>query len=396
VKAGKPGLYGDGAGLGLRITRNSNASWAFRYMRNGKAHEAGLGAAHTFGLAEARERARRFRQQLAEGVDPIAQREAQRRGAARAVSFGTVAEMYLAAHAPSWRSPVHIQQWKSTLRDYILPVLGDLSVAEIDTGAVLRVLEPLWHSKPETASRVRGRVEMILDFAAARGWRGGGNPAQWRGHLDHLLPPPAKVKPVEHHPAIPWQNIGGLMTRLAGRDGIAALAVRFLVLTACRSGEVRGARWNEIDVPGAVWVVPTNRTKARREHRVPLAPAALAILREVEPLRQRPDDLVFPGLRRGLPLTDAALSRLLPGGVTIHGMRSTFRDWAGETTAFSRETIEMALAHRLGDKAEQAYARGDLFQKRRQLMNDWAAFCARSTPSVEVVSPPEETPSQAA
>lgn len=396
VKAGKPGLYGDGAGLGLRITRTGNASWAFRYMRDGTAHEAGLGPVHTFGLAEARERARRFRQQLAEGIDPIAQRQAQRRGAARAVSFATVAEMYLASHTPAWRSPVHIQQWKATLRDYILPALGDLAVAEIDTGAVLRVLEPIWHSKPETASRVRGRTEMILDFASARGWRTGENPARWRGHLDHLLPAPAKVKPVKHHAALPWQEIGEVIAQLGRRQGVAALAVRFLILTAARSGEVRDARWSEIDLNSATWIVPAARMKGGKEHRVPLSDGALAILREVEPLRQRPGDLVFPGQRPGSPLSDVGLSKLLPPGGTIHGMRSTFRDWAGETTAYPREVIEMALAHRIGDKAEQAYARGDLFQRRRALMEAWAAHCAGSAPGGEVALTGKEAAARAA
>lgn len=314
----------------------------------------GLGATHTFGLAEARERARKVRQQLADGIDPLAER-LERRAASQGVLFASVAEMYVAAHSPSWRSPIHTQQWTSTLR-----VMGEMPVTAVDTSAVMQALEPIWHSKPETASRVRGRIESILDFASARGWRTGDNPARWKGHLDNLLPARASVAATRHHAALDWQAMPEMMASLSTRRGLAALALRFCILTAVRSGEARGARWSEIDMDNAVWAIPPRRMKAGAEHRVPLSDAALALLREVAPLRPDPaeDGFVFPGADAVKPLSDVALSKLLPSAVTVHGMRSAFRDWAGEATAHPREVVEMALAHRLGDKAEQAYARG--------------------------------------
>ena len=375
VKAGKPGLYGDGAGLGLRIGRNGAASWALRYMRQGVAREMGLGPVHTIGLAEARERARRHRQELLDGVDPVAQRKAAREAAAPVVTFGQVAEMYIAAHAPTWKNAAHRRQWSQTLDDYVLPVIGAKGIAGIATGDVMRIIEPLWHDKPETASRTRGRIETVLDYASARGWRQGDNPARWRGHLANLLPAPSKVAPVQHHAAMDWQEVPGFMEALAKRGGTAAKALAFAVLTAGRSGEVRGATWGEVDLGAAVWTIPAGRMKAAREHRVPLSEPALAILRDLRPEQPDPAALVFPGGKAGRPLSDVALSKLLPAGATCHGFRSTFRTWAGETTSYPREVIEMALAHRLGDAVEQAYARGDLFQRRTRLMATWATYC---------------------
>lgn len=381
VKAKKPGLYGDGAGLWLRIGQGGAASWVLRYMRAGKAHEMGLGPHHTYGLAEARERAKRYRQELHDGVDPLASRKAAKASAKPVITFRQVAEMYLTAHAPAWRSEVHRRQWRQSLDDYVFPTLADRSVAEIDTGAVMEVIEPLWHAKPETAGRVRGRIESVLDYAAARGWRSGPNPAAWTGHLKHVLPAKTKVRKVEHHPALDWREVASFMQALRKRHGIAARAVEFLVLTACRSGEVRGARWDEIDRRSNTWTVPASRTKTAKDYRVPLSDPALAVLDQMEKLRDGEEELVFPGAEPGHVLSDVALSKIAklaaPGAqITLHGFRSTFRDWAGEASAYPREVIEMALGHRIGDKAEQSYARGDLFQKRRSLMADWAAQCA--------------------
>ncbi|HUC16387.1 MAG TPA: integrase arm-type DNA-binding domain-containing protein [Acetobacteraceae bacterium] len=360
AKAKRPGLYGDGAGLWLRIGQGGAASWVLRYMRGGKAHEMGLGPLHTYGLAEAREWARRYRQELHDGIDPLASRAAAKASAKPIITFGQVAEMYLTAHAPSWRSEIHRRQWRQTLDQYVLPTLRDRSVTEIDTGAVMEVIEPLRHVKPETAARVRGRIESVLDYATARGWRSGPNPAAWSGHLKHVLPAKTKVRKVEHHAALPWQDVASFMEALRQRQGIAARAVEFLVLTACRSGEVRGARWDEIDRKSNTWTVPASRTKTAQDYRVPLSDAALVVIERMEKLRDEGEELVFPGAERGRVLSDVALSKIAklcaPGAeITLHGFRSTFRDWAGEASAYPREVIEMALGHRLGDKAEQAY-----------------------------------------
>jgi integrase len=280
-----------------------------------------------------------------------------------------------------------------TLRAYAGPHLGALPVAEVETAHVVAALRPLWHERPETASRLRGRIEAVLDFAAVHGWREGANPARWRGHLDKLFPRRGKVRPVEHHAALPWAEAGAFMAALRAREGLAARALEFAVLTAARSGEVLGARWPEIDLDAAVWTVPKARMKAGREHRVPLAPAAVAVLRDLLPLRTAADALVFPGQRDLRALSINAMTKVLRrmgrGELTVHGFRSTFRDWAGEDTRHPREVVEAALAHRVGDKAEQAYARGDLFAKRRRLMEDWAEHCAKSPAEVVPLHPGE-------
>jgi integrase len=376
----RPGRYGDGGGLYLVVTRSGTRSWAFRYERSGKAHEMGLGSAETIGLAEARRRATRCRQHLLDGIDPLVQRRAaQGTVAVSGLTFAAVAGLYITAHAPAWRSAVHAGQWRSTLRQYVLPVIGEVPVAAIDTGMVMRILEPLWPVKTETASRLRGRIEAVLDYASARGWRAGENPARWRGHLANLLPARGKLAPVEHHPAMAWGDVPGFMQTLAARSGAAACALRFIVLTAARSGEARGALWREINPVERTWTIPASRTKAAKEHRVSLAAPALALLEDVsrEAEQVAPDGLVFPGQAAHRPVSDVALAKLLPAGVTVHGFRAAFRTWAAETTGHPREVIEMALAHRVGDAVEQAYARGDLFDKRRRLMEDWAAFCIR-------------------
>ncbi len=369
--------------------------WICRYTINGRTREAGLGRArghNAVSLADARERVRRLRDKVRDGKDPLAERQAEAvrskaaaaKAAAGAITFSEVADKYIGAHEAGWRNAKHRQQWSNTLRDYVLPVIGEMAVADVDTGSVTQILGPLWKDKPETASRVRGRIESILDFAKTSGWRDGENPARWKGHLQNVLPAKTKVARVQHHAAVPWQEIGALMEKLRAVGSIAARCLEFTILTATRSGEARGARWSEIDLTSRIWTISAQRMKALQEHRIPLSDAAAAILEERARLRAdaSPDRLVFPGYRQGGQLSVSALwTAARDNGATVHGFRSTFRDWAGETTAYPREVIEMALAHRLGDKAEQAYARGDLFQKRRRLMADWADFCSRPLPA---------------
>ena len=378
IKDGKPGLHADGAGLGLKISPSGAASWSFRYTLAGKAREMGLGAVHTVGLGEARKRAKKARLDVHDGVDLVAQKHATKTSAAAAMTFSRVAEMYLAAHAPSWRNDTHRAQWKQTLADYILPVLGEMNVAAVDTGAVMRVIEPLWHTKPETASRVRGRIEAILSYASAREWRSGMNPAQWRGHLETMLPARAKVRAVVHHAALPWQSMPQFMAALRAREGVAARGAEFCILTAARSGEAREARWSEIDLDVKLWTIPASRMKGGKAHRVPLSDAAVAVLHRIP--RGDRDAHVFPGMMPRQPLSDVAISKIvkLAAGlaITLHGFRSTFRDWTAEATVYPRELAEKALAHTLESKVEAAYQRADMLAKRRDMMNAWAEFCS--------------------
>jgi integrase len=347
----------------------------------------GLGPLHTIGLAEARELAQSARRLRLDGIDPIdrkrAERDARRLAAARAVTFRDCAAKYIAANQAGWRNAKHAAQWDATLATYAHPKVGALPVQAVDTGHVTQILEPIWTAKPETASRLRGRIEAILDYATAHGWRTGENPARWRGHLENVLPKRSKVRNVEHHAALPWREIGSFLASLTEQEGVAALALRFAILTAARTGEVIGARWSEIDIKYAVWIVPAGRMKANREHRVPLSVAALAALREVEKFRA--DNLeggfVFPGRTAGL--SNMALLMMLRrmgrGDLTAHGFRSTFRDWAAETGKPS-DIAEAALAHTLGSKTQVAYQRGDLLDRRRRLMDQWADFCWRVAP----------------
>jgi integrase len=348
----------------------------------------GLGSLHTWSLAEARERARECRQLLdqTEPRDPIEQRRAARarlkEEAARLITFQQCAELYLASHGRSWRSARHSAQWASTLKDFVYPVIGAIPVSVIDTPLVLKVIEPIWHKKPETASRVRNRIEAILDWASVRGHRRGENPARWRGHLQKMLPARGKLAPVNHHPALPYAQVPAFIVELQACNGTAPRALEFIVLTAARRGEVIGARWPEIDVATQTWTVPAERTKSGREHKVPLSARALEILAGL-PREKRQDGYVFVGARSGGPLSNMAMSRILRrmnrANVTVHGFRSSFRDWAAEQTNFPREVAEAALAHAVGDKVEAAYRRGDLFRKRAALMEAWARYCARPT-----------------
>ena len=388
----KPGSHGDGNGLYLQVRGPEHRSWLFRFKVAGAGHLMGLGPFPDVSLAEAREAATAARRLLRAGINPIEQRRAARIEAASRAGLNTFAEVahaYIAAHEGGWRNAKHRAQWRSTLDTYAMPTIGGLSVAAIDTGHVMRVLESIWRETPETASRTRGRIESVLDYATARGWRVGDNPARWRGHLANLLPSRAKLARVQHHPALPWRDIAAFMSELVARSGTAALALRFAILTAARTGEVLGARWSEIDMAEAMWTVPGTRMKAGREHRVPLSDAACDVLREMAKARSKPDGFVFAGAKPGAGLSSMALLMLLRrmgwGGLTTHGFRSTFRDWAAEATGTAREVAEAALAHTLSDKVEAAYRRGDLIEKRRRLMEDWAAFCARPVMNGSVV-----------
>jgi integrase len=396
----KPGYHfvGGVSGLVLQVTESGAKTWILRASVGGKRRDIGLGGFPSVTLSGARESARAARLKIREGVDPVAERLAARSAlaAARAssITFGDAAGRFIAANAAGWRNAKHAAQWASTLEKYAFPVIGKVFVSQIDTSHIMNILEPLWTEKTETANRVRGRIEAVLDWAAARRFRHGENPARWKGHLSAMLPAAGKVKRVRHHPALDYRQVGGFIHELRRVDGVGARAVEFAVLTACRSGEVRGARWSEVDYAAKVWVVPADRMKGGREQRVPLSQAAFELLAALP--RLEGTDLIFPNSRGG-PLSDMTLTAVIrrmhrraadAGGhgwvdkdgeiITVHGFRSTFRDWAGETTAHSRETIEHALAHRIPDKAEASYARGTLFEKRRRLMADWAVYCSSS------------------
>jgi integrase len=374
-----PGLYADGGGLYLQVTEAGAKTWIYRFMLNGRRRDMGLGAVHTVTLAEAREEARRCRQLARDGVDPIDNRKAARLSAlakaATTMTFKQCAEAYIRAYEAGWRNPKHAAQWTSTLEHYAHPVMGELSVATVDTGLVMKVLEPIWSTKTETASRVRGRIEAILDWAIVRKYREGENPARWKGHLDHLLPARAKVQKAGHHAALPYDQMADFMKTLRAVDGTAARALEFAILTAARTGEVLGANWAEIDLEKHLWVIPPQRMKAGREHRVPLSYAAMTVLKALNG-REGP---VFKGGKADKPLSNMALlmtlRRMKRTDLTAHGFRSTFRDWVAECTDFPHEVAEMALAHAVGDKVEAAYRRGDLFEKRRKLMDEWAQYC---------------------
>jgi integrase len=386
----KPGRYGDGDGLWLQVRDAERRAWLFRYRLNGRAHAMGLGSLRDVGLAEARQLATECRAALRRGLDPLESRRAAQADArlAGARLFRDVCDLYLAAHGAAWRNERHRAQWISTLTAHVFPIFGDRPVAAVDTGDVMAALEPLWPKRPETASRLRGRIESVLDFAKARGWRTGENPARWRGHLKNLLPSRAKLSRVEHLAALAYGEVGALMAELRGQPGIAALVLRFTILTAARAGEAVGARWSEID--GPLWIIPADRMKAGREHRVPLSDAAATILDELAAAGTEPGAFIFPGRRARSGLGGAAmialLRRMKRTEITVHGFRSTFRDWAAEQTAYPREVAEAALAHALSDKVEAAYRRSDFLERRARLMADWATFCERpSTDGADVV-----------
>jgi integrase len=380
-----PGLHPDDSGLYLQVTASGGRSWLYRYSLHGKEHRIGLGSAAVVPLKLARQLAAQARQLRATGVDPLAQKRERRTAhlvaEAKAVTFKECAESYITAHEAGWRNPKHRQQWRSTLDTYCFPVIGALPLQAIDTDLVIKVLEPIWRDKTETASRLRGRIESILDYAKARNYRSGENPARWRGHLDMLLARPNKIAPHEHHAALPYAEIGSFMSDLRGRDSISARCLEFLILTAARTGEVIGAQWKEFDLTAKVWTVPANRMKSNREHRVPLSDRAVEIVRIMQSRCE--NDFVFPGRSGGLSnMSLLAMLRTMGHSITAHGFRSSFRTWAAEHTNFARELAEAALAHVVGDKVEQAYQRGDLFEKRRRLMQSWSDYCAKPSRAV--------------
>lgn len=381
----KPGYYCDGAGLYLQVAIGGSKSWVLRYTLDGRTRDMGLGSAATFTLAEARERAKDARKLLADKLDPIAARqEAQRerrRAEARALLFNDAAARYIAAHEAGWKNAKHAGQWSATLATYAAPVIGDMDVASIGTEDVMRVLTPIWTVKAETASRLRGRIENVLDWCAVQGHRSGDNPARWKGHLDKLLPARSKVQTVQHHAALPWREMGTFMQELRGQQGTAARAVEFIILTACRTSEAFNATWGEVDLAQRTWTIPGERMKAGREHVIPLSDATVSVL-QAQAAAHGMEGFIFPGTKPGAPPSNmtglALLKRMGRADLTVHGFRSTFRDWAGESSNHPREVIEHALAHQLKDKAEASYARGTLFEKRRVLMADWAAYCDRA------------------
>jgi integrase len=385
-------VYHDGRGLYLHVGPNGGKSWLSRYELFGSRHWMGQGEWPAISLAAAREKnleARRFK---GEGIDPLTRKRADLEAKRAAlvgdrtttITFKACAEKYIAAHQASWRNAKHASQWPSSFAAYAYPTIGNLPVSAVEFGHVTAILEPIWTTKTKTAAKVRARIEAVLDYAKTCGWRTGENPARWKGHLENVLPRPGKVAKTKHHAALDWREIGAFMTELAQQEGIGALALRFTVLTATRTSEAIRAKWSEIDLKGQVWTIPEPRMKGEKEHRVPLSDATMEILHQLLSLRDPAHgDWVFPGRRAGTPISDATMASVLERvgrtGITVHGTaRSTFRVWAGERTHFAREVIEMCLAHRLGDAAEQAYARGDLFQKRRLLMAAWGEWCSNS------------------
>ena len=380
----KKGRYSDGLGLYLQVGDGANKSWLFRYQLEGKKRQMGLGPLHAVSLSDARTRAEECRRKLVDGIDPIEERRMQKASARLATSkahtFKECAEALMRSKGPEWQNAKHSKQWGSTLETYVYPTIGELNVSDIDTGMMLQILEPIWSTKPETARRVRGRVETILDWAKARGWREGENPAMWRGHLDKLLPSLKKASNVRHHPALPYAELGTFYEKLVNQGGVAAEGLRFLILTAARTSEVTGVTWDEIDLDERVWTIPADRMKANRHHRVPLSDEATGIVQRM--LEAKHGKYVFPGGSGDGSLSNAAFTQVLKRmkcrDITVHGFRSTFRDWGAEQTAYPSEVLEMALAHTVGSKVEAAYRRGDLFEKRRRLMADWASFCQRA------------------
>jgi integrase len=383
----------DGDGLYLQVSRDPKdhnhlrRSWVFRYEYLGRRHDVGLGPLRHLDLAEARKQARKKRQQILDGIDPFTakqqlMREELDRLAAekRATTFRQCAEQCIAAHEDGWKNPKHRAQWRATLKTYAYPVLGGLAVDDITTAHVVKVLEPIWKEKPETANRVRGRIEKVLGWATVRGFRSGDNPARWRGHLAELFPAKGKLGKVKHLSALPFSEMPALMAELRGCDLRSARALEFTILTAARTGELIGATWNEINLSAKTWTVPASRMKAGKEHKVPLCDRAVEILRG---LGERGDK------ERVFALSHAPMLELLKGvrpGITVHGFRSSFRDWAAERTNYPNFVVEAALAHAIRNKSEAAYFRSDLLEKRRRLMAEWAAWCARPAPTGATVT----------
>ena len=406
-KLRKTGYHADGGGLYVQVASSGAKTWVFRYSRkrpDGKTTrpEMGLGGTHALTLAQARDKASTCRNQLANGIDPLTARTAEnvatRLRQARTITFADAATQYIATHETSWKSAKHATQWRNTITKYCGPVFGNLAIADVNTDLVLQVLEPIWPTKCETASRLRGRIESVLNWAKSKGYRTGENPAAWKGHLDATLPSTSKVKNVKHLPALPFVEMPKFMSELRKREGVAARAVEFCILTAARSGEIRGATWSEIDLTAKTWTIPAGRMKMKREHCVPLSDPAINVLMSMQALKH--SDYVFPGTREKKSLSDMSLTAVLRRmsdrketdcgrrwvdkdgrDIVVHGFRSTIRDWVAECTDHTTDVVEMALAHAIKSKVEAAYRRGDLLEKRRHLMTDWAAYCEPLTVS---------------
>lgn len=406
-KTKKEGYHGDGGGLWLQVSKSGSKSWIFRFTLNRRQREMGLGAVHTVSLAEARIKAREYRQMLQEGIDPLEMREEKKRtdalAMARMMTFDQCAKEYIASHRSGWKNAKHAGQWEATLATYASPVFGSFPVSEIDTSLVMKALSPIWEEKTETAKRLRGRIESVLGWATTSGFRDGENPARWRGHFENLLAAPNKIKEVKHLPSLSWREIGSFMCALREQVGIAPRALEFLILTATRTSETLEATWDEIDLDTATWVIPADRMKAGIEHHIPLSIEAVNLLSRIP----RVDKYVFAGSSYGKPLSDMSLTAVLKrmheislksGGmgwvdpkqenrrITSHGFRSTFRMWGAESVShsFSREIIEFALAHQLPNKVESAYQRGTVFNKRVPLMQAWSDYCTKVQESASV------------
>jgi integrase len=407
IEHAKEGMHADGTGLYLRVQASGAKSWIFRFQLNGRRREMGIGTLDVKSAPDARADAATFIAQVRAGVDPIEARnriEASQ-DSTRVMTFDEAAKQFIKANKTGWKNAKHADQWQNTLDAYASPVFGTRPVSEVDLSMVLQVLEPIWETKTETATRVRGRIENVLDWATVKGYRDGANPARWKGHLEHLMKSRKdmaaaghKKATVRHHPALPYARVAAFMAALRAVPGSGARALELAILTAARSGEVRGTLWSEFDLDGKVWVIPKDRMKATREHRVPLSPAAVNLLEGLD--RKGEHALVFIGERgrkigdRGqTPISDmtitAVIRRMNEGEAGVvwtdpktnaqivpHGFRSTFRDWAAEQTDYSNEMVEMALAHAVGNKVEAAYRRGDMLEKRRDLMDAWAKYCA--------------------
>ncbi len=410
VKAGKHARTGDGGGLWLDVRGAGRAVWVFRYSRQGKAHEVGLGSWRDITLVDARDKASSLRKLLADGVDPLSHQasEAQARLAAEQKrklaegrdknTFRRAAEDRITAKEAEYRNAKHRQQWRNSLAKYVYPVFGETPVEEVSREDILRALQPIWLSKPETASRVRQRIEVVLDYAASRGWRSGSNPAIWRGSLSHLLPSIRKTRRTRHHPALPWDRLPRFVSSLKELQGVGVLALHFAILTVARSGEVRMATWGEIDLESHTWTIPGHRMKAGLEHRVPLNKGAVEILSTMRPLRMSNDKnaLVFPSNKPGKAISDMTIGAVIKRmnehastkwndnegrEVVPHGFRSTFRDWCADTRSDPSEVFEKAMAHKIANATEAAYRRGDLFVRRVALMEAWGEFTAHDYPS---------------
>lgn len=391
IKNAKEGYFLDGDGLYLQVSKSGAKSWIYRYQLNGRRREMGLGSLADVSAKDARRRAAEARSMVLDKIDPVEHRKQQAivaaeiasKAKAGAVTFKDAAIEYIKDNRGGWKNAKHAAQWENTLATYAYPVIGEKPVGEVDTDLVLEVLKPIWGTRTETAKRLRGRIERVLSFAKVKKYRDGEyNPAAWRGHLAVVLPSPSSVRPHKHHPALPYDEMSEFMGKLRGHEGVSVLCLEFVILTACRSGEALKAKWDEVDMEKGVWVIGASRMKARKEHRVPLSAAALAVLEKAKKMRHT--DYVFPGVRSGKPMSDMSLTMLLRrlqessntrAKITVHGFRSAFRDWAAEVTHYPGEMAEMALAHVVGNKVEAAYRRGDMFEKRREMMADWAAWC---------------------